>query len=67
MVKSIKGQLILSILVSIGFMYTVFSYIEFTEEGRFSKILFYFVLISSVYNTGMLTEKYLQQRKKKSV
>ncbi len=35
MIKSLKGQLILSILSAIGFIYSSFSYIEFTDAKEF--------------------------------
>ncbi|MFJ7682053.1 hypothetical protein [Peribacillus butanolivorans] len=58
-----EGQLILSIIVAIGFIYTTFSYIEFTSKARFSKIFFYFGMISVVHGVGILTQKYIQKKK----
>lgn len=66
MVRSVKGQFILSVLVAAGFVYHSFSYTEFTGEERFLfiRILFYFAMIVSVFNVGMLTQKYIQSKKK---
>ena len=60
MIKSLKGQLILSIFVAIGFVYINFSSIELTRGT-----IFFFIMVSSVFNAGLLTEKYIQTRKKK--
>lgn len=60
--EACEGHLILSIIVAIGFIYTTFSYIEFTSKARFSKIFFYYGLISVVYGTGILTQKYIQEK-----
>ncbi|UOQ48999.1 hypothetical protein MUN88_02345 [Gracilibacillus caseinilyticus] len=67
MIKSIKGQFILSLLVALCFVYHSFSYIEFTGEERFlfNRILFFFIMISSIFNAGLFTQKYIQARNKK--
>ncbi|CDQ21243.1 hypothetical protein SAMN05192559_11213 [Halobacillus karajensis] len=67
MVKSIKGQFVLILLAAFGFIIHSFSYIEFTGEERFlfNRILFYFIMILSVFNAGMITQKYIHLRKKK--
>ncbi|SEH99966.1 hypothetical protein SAMN05192559_1074 [Halobacillus karajensis] len=67
MIKSLKWQLIISLLVAIGFVYNSFSYIVFIGDERFlfNQILFYFIMILSVFNAGLLTQKYIQSRKKK--
>ncbi|MFJ7183770.1 hypothetical protein [Lysinibacillus xylanilyticus] len=67
MIKSLKGQFILSIFVSIGFVYVNFSSIEFIADKRDPtvRVIFFFTMILSVYNAGLLTEKYIQTRKKK--
>lgn len=66
MVKSLKGQFILSILVAFGFIYNSFNYTEFTSEEGFylPRLLLFIAMIFSVYNAGMLTQKYIQSRKK---
>lgn len=66
MIKSLKGQFILSIFVAIGFVYTTFSTIEFqVDKSLLSvRILFFFTMIVAVFNAGLLTEKYIQSRKK---
>ncbi|SFA95384.1 hypothetical protein SAMN04488072_104119 [Lentibacillus halodurans] len=57
MVQSVKGQLILSLLVAVGFVIASFSYTEFTVDERFyfTRLIMYFVMIVSVFNAGMLT------------
>lgn len=66
MIKSLKGHFILSIFVAIAFIYSTFSNIDFTFDERISpiRILFFFIMIISVFNAGLLTEKYMQSRKK---
>lgn len=65
MIKSVKGQLILWVLVAAGFIYQSFNYMEFTgeKEFRFSHTLSYVLMILSVYNAGMFTQKYIQSKK----
>ncbi|MGE7688509.1 hypothetical protein ACQKMI_04780 [Lysinibacillus sp. NPDC097214] len=67
MIKSLKGQFILSIFVAIGFVYVNFSSIEFIADKRdpVVRVIFFFNMILSVFNAGLLTEKYIQTRKKK--
>ncbi|SES28528.1 hypothetical protein SAMN04487944_1355 [Gracilibacillus ureilyticus] len=67
MIKSVKGQFVLSLLVAISFIYLSFSNIEFTGEERFTinQILFYFIMITSVFNAGLMTQKYLQFKEDK--
>lgn len=67
MIKSLKGQLIVSIFVAVGFIYSTLSNIEFTDNKRDPTfpIIFFFIMIFSVYNAGLLTEKYIQTRRKK--
>ncbi|WP_438298440.1 hypothetical protein [Sporosarcina sp. FA15] len=50
MIKSLKGQLILSIFVAIGFVYINFSSIDLTRGT-----IFFFIMVSSVFNAGLLT------------
>lgn len=66
MIKSLKGQLILSILVAIGFIYSSFSYIEFTyaKEFQLPRFFLYMAMIFAVFNTGILTQKYIHSNKK---
>ncbi|MFP3918425.1 hypothetical protein U5N28_11500 [Lysinibacillus telephonicus] len=68
MVKSIKGQFFLSIAVALGFIINSFNYTDFSFRGEFNlpRLLFYLVMIISVYNAGMLTQQYMQSRKEKS-
>jgi len=66
MIKSIKGQLILFIVIAICLMYHSFSNIEFTGDERFLsvRVLFFFIMIFSVFNVGVLTQKYIETKKK---
>jgi len=66
MIKSLKGQFILSILVALAFIYNSFNYIEFTGKEKFylPRLLLYIAMIFSVYNAGILTQKYIQSKKK---
>ena len=61
MIKSVKGQLIFSIITASLFVIASFSFIEFTEnEGfLFGPIVYYFIMIFAVYNAGLLTQKYI--------
>lgn len=67
MFKSIKVQFVLILLTAIGFVINSFLFIEFTGEERFLRIriLFYFIMLVSVFNAGMITQKYIHVRKKK--
>ncbi|MFB7157641.1 hypothetical protein [Lysinibacillus sp. NPDC056232] len=67
MIKSLKGQFFLSIFVAFGFVYVNFSSIEFIADKRDPtvRVIFFFIMILSVFNAGLLTEKYIQTRKKK--
>ncbi|WP_391203656.1 hypothetical protein [Psychrobacillus sp. L4] len=67
MFKSLKGQFIYSIFIAIGFVYINFTSIEFIVDKRnpTSRVMFFFVMILLVFNAGLLTEKYIQTRKKK--
>ena len=66
MIKSLKGQFIFSIFVAICFVYSTFYNIEFTVDKRDPtvRVMFFFIMILSVFNAGLLTEKYIQTRKK---
>ena len=68
MIKSLKGQFILSIFVAIGFVYSTFSSIEFIVDKRDPavRVIFFFTMILSVFNSGFLAEKYIQSRKNSS-
>ncbi|WP_397538501.1 hypothetical protein [Rummeliibacillus pycnus] len=65
MIKSLKWQLILSILVSFAFIYNISSNIEFLKGDKFAQKVFFFVMILSIYNAGLLTQKFIQSREKK--
>lgn len=64
MIKSIKRQLIFSIITASLFVIASFSFIEFTEkEGfLFAPIVYFFIMIFTVYNAGLLTQKYIQSK-----
>jgi hypothetical protein len=65
MIKSVKGQCILSAVTAVLFVIGSFSYIEFTgkENFHYTRLIFYFVMVVSVYNAGMLTQKYIETKK----
>lgn len=65
-VKSLKGQFFVSIFTAICFVCFTFSYIEFTvgKQDPFSQVLFFFIMVVSVFNAGLLTQKYIQTKKK---
>lgn len=67
MVKSIRVQFVLILFAAIAFVMNSFSFIEFTGEERFIpiRVLFYFIMIVSVFNAGMITQKYIHIRKEK--
>jgi hypothetical protein len=64
MINSLKGKLILSLIVAIGFIYHSFSYIDFTGDDMFlfNRVLFYFIMILSVFNAGIWMQKYIQTK-----
>jgi len=64
MIKSLKAQFILSILVSFSFIYVIFSNIEFVKGEIFVQKIFFFVMILSIYNSGLLTQKFIQLKEK---
>jgi hypothetical protein len=68
MIKSIKGQFILSIVAALAFIVNSFNYTDFSFEGQLHlpKLIFYLIMIISVFNAGMLTQQYIQSRKGKS-
>lgn len=65
-IKSLKWQFIVSILVAIGFVYINFSTIEFIEDKRDPaiRVIFFLIMIFSVFNAGLLSEKYIQSKKR---
>ena len=65
MIKSLKWQLILSILVSFSSIYVISSNIEFLKGDKFAQKAFFFAMIMSIYNSGLLTQKFIQSREKK--
>ena len=66
--KSSKFELILTILVAVCFTINSFYYTDFTSEGDFAlpKLIFYGIMIVSLFNAGMITEKFIQSRKEKN-
>lgn len=63
MIKSVKGQFILSIITAILFVTHIF--INVIELSGLPDLLFYFIMVLSVYNAGLLTQNYIQTRKTK--
>ncbi|MGG0655769.1 hypothetical protein [Rummeliibacillus pycnus] len=63
MIKSLKGQLILSLFVSGCSIYLIFSRFELNDGNRFVQIIFFFALILNIFNSGLLTQKYMHSKK----
>ncbi|WP_419962381.1 hypothetical protein [Psychrobacillus sp. BM2] len=65
-VKSLKWQVFVSIFTAICFVYFTFSNIEFSvgKQDPFNQVLFFFIMVVSVFNAGLLTQKYIQTKKK---
>lgn len=64
MIKSLKWQLIVSLLVSLAFIYFIISNIEFINGDKFVQIIFFIVMVVSIYNSGVLTQKFIQSKEK---
>lgn len=63
MVKSLKGQFILSSLVSLLFIiYTFLNFNSLNNVSNFITNLFLFITLASVFNTGLLTQKILSPK-----
>ncbi|KQL50567.1 hypothetical protein AN964_23230 [Heyndrickxia shackletonii] len=63
MIKSVKNQLILSVITSLLFI--VFTFMNFNNSYQISNLivnLFILITIVSVFNTGILTQKYIQSK-----
>ena len=63
MFKSVKVQLIISALTS--FLFIIYTYLNFNYSTRISDLitnLFVFITLASVFNTGLLTQKYLYSK-----
>jgi hypothetical protein len=65
MFKSLKARLILSLFVGAAFIYHSLSYVEFTGEFRLNQVLMYVVMVVSVYYAGLITQRYVEAKKKK--
>jgi hypothetical protein len=66
--KSLKFELTLTIIVAVCFTWNSFYFTDFTFEGEFHlpRLIFYLIMIVSLFNAGLLTQKYIQFRKDKS-
>jgi hypothetical protein len=64
MFKSLKAKLILSLLVAVAFIYQSLSYVEFTGEFRFNQVLIYLVMVVTVFNAGLITQRFVEAKKK---
>ncbi|WP_102691928.1 hypothetical protein [Rummeliibacillus pycnus] len=64
MIKSLKWQLIVSLLVSLAFIYFIISNIKFINGDKFVQIIFFIVMVVSIYNSGVLTQKFIQSKEK---
>ncbi|WP_416150289.1 hypothetical protein ACM26V_04710 [Salipaludibacillus sp. HK11] len=63
MIKSVKGQFIITLITAVLFVFHIF--VNVIELSGFIDILFYFIMVFSVYNAGLLTQKYIQTDKAK--
>jgi hypothetical protein len=65
MIRSLKAQWGISIFVAIAFIYHSFSYTELSRAGEFDfpRLCLFLAMIFSVYNAGMLTQKYIHSKK----
>lgn len=65
MKKSTRFELILTVFVAICFTINSFSYTDFTFEGEFAlpRLILYVIMIVSLFNAGMITQKFIQARK----
>lgn len=63
MIKSAENQLILSVITSLLFI--VFTFMNFNNSYQISNLIvniFILITIASVFNTGILTQKYIQSK-----
>ncbi|WP_280771616.1 hypothetical protein [Salipaludibacillus daqingensis] len=61
MIKSVKGQFIVTIITAVLFIFHIL--VNVIELSRFIDILFYFIMVFAVYNAGLLTQKYIETNK----
>lgn len=61
--RSVKGQFILSVITAILFVAHIFSNI--IELSGFLDTLYYFIMVFAVYNAGLLTQSYIETKKAK--
>ncbi|MFC7063353.1 hypothetical protein [Halobacillus seohaensis] len=62
MIKSDKGQFIIFIITAILFVINSFLHLLNLGAVDFITILFYFIMVLAVFNAGMTTEKYMQNK-----
>ncbi|NME06442.1 MULTISPECIES: hypothetical protein [unclassified Psychrobacillus] len=62
MIKSAKGQLILSTITATLFIIASFSFIQFNDGNSFffGPVVFYILMLLNVFHAGLLTQKYIQ-------
>ncbi|RCW62133.1 hypothetical protein [Saliterribacillus persicus] len=60
MIKLVKGQFIITLITAILFVFHIF--VNVIELSGFIDILFYFIMVLAVYNAGLLTQKYIQNK-----
>ena len=67
MIKSAKRQFILYIIFASLFVIASFSYINFIDQKNslFGPTVFYFLMVLTVFNAGIYTQKYMQSKKEK--
>lgn len=64
MIKSAKGQLILSTITATLFIIASFSFIQFNDDNSFffGPVVFYILMLLNIYHAGLLTQKYIQYK-----
>ncbi|KGP71672.1 hypothetical protein [Pontibacillus yanchengensis] len=63
MIKSVKGQFVLHVMTAILFVISSLLHFINLANPTFISILFYFIMVSAVFNAGLATERYLKNKK----
>ena len=65
MIKSLKWQFIISLLTAVLFVISSFYYIDLRvdEKVNYPRVFFYAAMIFSVFNAGLLTQKFISHNK----
>lgn len=63
MIKSVMGQFILSMVIAI--LFVIHTFFNVIELKWLPEILYFFIMVYTVYNAGLLTQSYIQTKKEK--